>query len=109
MDQHGRRLNIKTLWAVVLIGIAYSILLYFQGSLTGSNKWDGIFGVVLGLYICSHPAANVVDLLFFRRGAQRQFSSKRSIVFWLVFNILVLLVGWLVIFLGTTRIVSTTD
>jgi len=109
MDQHGRRLNIKTLWAVVLIGIAYSILLYFQGTLTGSNKWDGIFGVVLGLYICSHPAANMVDLLFFRRGAQHQFSSKRSIVFWLVFNILVLLVGWFIIFLGTTRIVSTTD
>jgi len=109
MDQHGRRLNIKTLWAVVLIGVAYSILLYFQGSLTGSNKWDGIFGVVLGLYICSHPAANIVDLLFFRRGIPRQFSSKRSIALWLVFNLLVLLVGWLAIFLGTTRIVSTTD
>jgi len=109
MDQHGRRLNIKTLWAVVLIGVAYSILLYFQGSLTGSNKWDGIFGVVLGLYICSHPAANIVDLLFFRRAIPRQFSSKRSIVLWLVFNLLVLLVGWLAIFLGTTRIVSTTD
>ena len=109
MDQRRGTLNIKTLGAVILIGMAYSILLYFQGSLTGSNKWDGIFGVVLGLYICSHPAANMVDLLFFRRGIPRLFLSKRSIVLWLAFNILVLLVGWLVIFLGTTRIVSTTD
>jgi hypothetical protein len=109
MDKHGRRTNIKTLWAVVLIGMAYCILLYFQGSPTGSNKWDGIFGVVLGLYICSHPAANVVDLLFFRRGAQHQFSFKGSFVLWLVFNTLVLLVGWLAIFLGTTRIISATD
>jgi hypothetical protein len=109
MDKHGRRLNIKTLWAVVLIGMAYSLLLYFQGSPTGSNKWDGIFGVVLGLYICSHPAANMVDLLFFRRGIPRQFSLKGSLVLWLVFNILVLLVGWLAIFLGTTRIVIATD
>jgi len=109
MDQHWRGRNTKTLWAVVLLGIAYSGLLYFHGTLTGTNKWDGIIGVVLGLYICSHPAANVVDMLFFRRGGRRQFSSKRSTVLWLGLNMLVLLIGWLAIFIGTTRIVSIGD
>ena len=109
MDQHGRKLNIKTLWAVVLIGIAYSILLYFQGSLTGSNKWDGIFGVVLGLYICSHPAANLVDMFFYRQGIRHPFSSKRSALLWLALNVMVLFIGGIVIFTGTTQLIGKAD
>ena len=107
MNQDQRKHNIKMLWAVVLIGIAYDGLLYFQRTLTGRDNIDGIIGVLLVLYICSHPAANVVDALFFRRGARSQFSSKRSIVFWLVFNVMVLLIGWTVIFVGTTRLIGT--
>jgi hypothetical protein len=109
MDQHRRGHNTKTLWALFLLGIAYSSLLYYQRTLTDMNNVDGIIGVLLGLYICSHPAANVVDMLFFRRGGRRQFSSKRSTVLWLGLNMLVLLIGWLAIFIGTTRIVSTGD
>ena len=103
MKQHRRGRNIKTLWALILFGIAYSGLLHYQRTLTGMNEVDGIIGVLLGLYICSHPAANVVDMLFFRRGARHLFSSRRSAVLWLVLNIVVLLIGWVVIFIGTTR------
>jgi len=109
MDQHRRGHNIKTLWALVLLGIAYSSLLYYQRTLTGTNNVDGIIGVMLGLYICSHPAANVVDMLFFGRGARRQFSSRRSAGLWLALNMLVLLTGWLVIFVGTTRLIGKAD
>jgi uncharacterized membrane protein len=109
MDQHRRGHNIKTLWALVLLGIAYSSLLYYQRTLTGTNNVDGIIGVMLGLYICSHPAANVVDMLFFGRGARRQFASRRSAVLWLALNMLVLLTGWLVIFVGTTRLIGKAD
>jgi hypothetical protein len=109
MDQHWRGRNIKTLWGIVVIGIAYSSLLYYQHTLTGTDRVDGIIGVVLGLYICSHPAANLVDMLFFRRGARRQFSSGRSTLLWLALNMLVLLIGWTVIFLGTTRLVGKAD
>jgi hypothetical protein len=109
MDQHRRGRNIKTLWALFLLGIVYSSLLYYQRTLTGTNNVDGIIGVLLGLYICSHPAANVVDMLFFGRGARRQFSSRRSAVLWLALNMLVLLIGWIVIFVGTTRLVSRAD
>ena len=109
MDQHHRGPNIKTLWALVLLGIAYSSLLYYQRTLTGADNVDGIMGVLLGLYICSHPAANVVDMLFFWRGGRRQFSSRRSAVLWLALNILVLFIGWVVIFAGTTRLIGRTD
>jgi len=109
MDQDQRRHNIKMLWAIVLIGIAYSGLLYFQRTLTGSDNIDGIIGVLLGLYICSHPAANVVDVLFFRQGARNQFSSKRSVAFWLALNIMLLLIGWIVIFVGTTHLIGRAD
>ena len=106
MDQYRRGRNIKTLWAVVLFGITYSSLLYYQGTLTGANNVDGIIGVLFGLYICLHPAANLVDMLFFGRSARRQFPSKRSAVLWLAFNMLVLLIGWIVIFVGTTRFIG---
>ena len=109
MDQPRRGHNVKILWALVLLGIAYSSLLYSQRTLTGTDNVDGIVGVLLGLYICSHPAANVVDMLFFRRGGQRQFSSRGSAVLWLGLNMLVLLIGWLVIFVGTTRLIGRAD
>jgi membrane-associated protease RseP (regulator of RpoE activity) len=110
MDQHPRGLNVKTVWGSVLLGIVYSSLLYCHSTLTGTNSLDGIIGVLLGLYICSHPAANVVDILFFGQGARRrQFSSRRSALLWLALNALILLIGWISIFLGTTRLIVKAD
>ena len=109
MDQHRRGCNIKTLWTLLLLGIAYSSVLYYQPTLTGTNNMDGIIGVLLGLYLCSHPAANVVDMLFFGGRDRRQFSSRRSAGLWLALNMLVLLIGWIVIFVGTTRLVGRAD
>ena len=109
MDQHRRGHNTKMLWALALLGIGYSSLLYYQRTLTDMNNVDGIIGVLLGLYICSHPAANVVDMLFFRRSARGQFSSRQSTILWLALNMLVLLIGWIVIFVGTTRLVGRAD
>jgi len=106
MDQHQSGRNIKTLWALVLLGIAYSSLLYYQRTLTGTNKVDGIIGVLLGLFICSHPVANVLDTFFFSRGARSQFSSRFTAVLWLALNMIVLLIGWFVIFVGTSRLVD---
>jgi hypothetical protein len=91
---------------LILLGTVYCGLLHFQRTLTGTNMADGIIGVVLGLYICSHPAARLVDLLFYRRSIQRSFSSKGSALLWLALNGLVLLTGWLSIFIGTVRMVG---
>ena len=109
MEQHWRGRNIKMLWALILLGIAYSGILHYQRTLTGMDEVDGIIGMLLGLYICSHPAANVVDMLFFKWGARHPFSSRRSTVLWLALNIVVLLIGWVVIFVGTTRFFSKVD
>jgi hypothetical protein len=101
--------NIMTLSVVGVLGIAYSSLLYYRETLTGMNQVDGIVGVVLGLYICSHPAAHLVELLFYRRGIRYRFSSKRSVVLWLMLNALVLLIGGIVIFFGTIRLIGRSD
>jgi hypothetical protein len=97
------------LWVLVVLGIVYSSLLYTQPTLTGKNDLDGIIGVVLGLYICSHPAANLVDILFYRRGIRHQFSSRRYAILWVALNVLILLIGGIVIFIGTTRFIGKAD
>ena len=109
MDHYLRIHDSKRLWVLVLLGFVYSSLLYSQVMLTGSENLDGVIAVVFGLYVCSHPAANMVDLLFFRRAEGVQFSSGRSAVLWLMLNALVLLTGWFVIFLGTTRLICRSD
>jgi hypothetical protein len=109
MDQQPLGRKVITLSVFILLGIAYSTFLYFQPTLTGRHQLDGIIGVVLGLYISSHPAANLVDMLFYRRGIRYQFSSRRSVVLWLSLNVLVLLISGIVIFIGTTRLIGRTE
>ena len=109
MNQHSRRSNTRTLLALVVVGIVYCGLLYYRRTVTGTDLVDGIVGVVLGLYICSHPAANLVDMLFFRQSSPRPFSSRRSTALWLALNIIVLLIASFVIFSGTTRLVVRPD
>ena len=57
--------NPRTLWVLVLAGIVYGSLLRYLRTLTGITMLDGGIGVALGLYICAHPAANAINLLFF--------------------------------------------
>jgi len=109
MDQQRLGRKIITLSVLIVLGIAYSSLLYFRGTLTGMDHVDGIIGVVLGLYICSHPAAHLVDMLFYRRAIRYRFSSKRSVVLWLSLNVFVLVISGIVIFVGTTRLIGGTD
>ena len=92
-----------------MLGIAYSAFLYFESTLTGRYVLDGITGVVLGLYISSHPAAYLVEMLFYRRAMRYSFSSKPSLVLWLSLNVVVLFVSAMVIFVGTTRLIGRTD
>ena len=86
--------------------MAYSAWFYYLDSLTGSNTLDGTLSIVLGLYICSRPAANAIDLLFLERAAFRSAGSRWSNIRWLALNILTLLMGWIVIFIGTSCFTS---
>jgi nitrogen fixation protein FixH len=46
----------------------------------------------------------MVDLLFARH--RHSTSSERSVIGWLVLNMLVLFVGWIVITIGATQLVD---
>ena len=73
-------------------------LFHYRPVITGMHTLDGIVCVLLGLYLCAHPAAYVLDLLFFDRKIEERFSSAWNAVLWAALNMLVLLIGWLVIF-----------
>jgi hypothetical protein len=104
--QHRRPRGTGTLWALVLLAIGYAGLLLYVRTFTGTRLLDGAITVIVGLYVCSHPAANAVDLIFLQRGALREISSEWSGLGWLMLNVLVMFVGWLVIVIGATRFVG---
>jgi hypothetical protein len=95
--------NTRALWASVVAAAAYVVLLARLPALTGEPKVDGAIGVVLGLYTCSHPAANAIDALFYSRGALARASWRG--LGWLALNVAVMLVGWLAIVAGVTRLI----
>jgi hypothetical protein len=103
---HDRR---KTAILLALIGAAALYSLWFAGrrALTGNPTLDGALSVLFGLYICSRPAGNAIDLLFYERDSFR-FSQWNSLR-WLALNILALFMGWLVIYLGTTQLTSRAE
>ncbi len=105
---HKRRDIQKTgiLWAMLVLAAVYIVLLYSLHTLTGTNVLDGSIGILLGLYICSHPAANAVDVLFYERGAFQQLSSEWAGLRWLALNMLVLLAGDALIIVGAVQLFS---
>ena len=103
MDQYWRVRSPVVLWGCIVLALAYSFLVFSFSPLTGEVRLDGAIGVVLGLYVCSHPASNVLDLLFVDGGAGRGAASDRHGVAWYFLNLLVLLAGWFVVWTGLTR------
>jgi hypothetical protein len=105
MSQYRRIGSTRVLWGLLLLAIAYGSLGHYLRTLTGSSVLDGALGIILGLYICSHPAANAVDFLFLERGLSRRNSPAWGDLPWLALNVLVMLIGWLLIVVGATRFV----
>jgi hypothetical protein len=101
-----RKRNSGLLVVLLMLALVYIGLLFARVRLTGRGIVDGSLGVVLGLYICSRPAANAIDLLFYDRGSLSDMVSGPSGITWLVLNLLVMLAGWLVIVLGAIRTAS---
>jgi hypothetical protein len=98
--------NTRTLWLLILLAAVFCGLLYFRHGVTGRHMWDGFIGVALGLFICSRPAANAVDLLFAERFKLRQITSGWDGIAWLALNLLVFFVGFAVIMLGTRQLAA---
>jgi hypothetical protein len=103
--QHLRR-NTRVLWKLTLVAIAYLILLRVLPTSTRYPMLSGGIGVALGLYICAHPAANAVNMLFFERYTLQGIRSDGPLIRWLALNLFVLLMGWMVVFAGLRRLVD---
>jgi TRAP-type C4-dicarboxylate transport system permease large subunit len=103
--QRRNKRNVSALWTLVLIAIAYGGVIRYLHTLTGSAVLDGSIGLALGLYLCSHPAANAVDVLLFERDTMSRI-SEWPVVRWLALNLLVLLTGRMVVFIGLRRLVD---
>ena len=99
--QHSRSLT--RLWVVGSLGILYGAVFALRPALLGSPVLAGSVGVLLGLYICSHPAANGIDMLFYERVGRYVERPPQAETIWLLLNIAVLLVGLVVIIIGATR------
>jgi hypothetical protein len=73
---------------------------------TGRALLVGALGVLFGLFVCSRAAANMIDLLLFDRFIFSRRSTRRSDLLWIGLNLLTLLIGWITIIEGTTRLVA---
>ena len=104
MEEPRRGRNYRTLGLVSVLALLYIGWMNFQRTITGMPQLDGTIGVLLGLFICSRPAANMLDLLF----AQRNYatSSEWPTIRWVALNGLVLFLGWLVITIGATQLIE---
>ncbi len=103
MDRKKRFSKMVLLCSLVLVALVYGYLLNVQQPMAGTNTRDGIIGVLLGLFICSQPAANFLDALLFGRYLQLQRATIGFELLWWALNVLVLVVGWNVIFIGMVR------
>jgi len=103
MNQSKRERNSRWLGGLILLGMICSSLLHFGVRLTGIHQFDGIAGVMLGLYICSKPAENVLDMLLFGRYAPLRITNQWSYYLWWILNAITLFVGWVEIVAALIR------
>jgi hypothetical protein len=97
--EHGNRNRLITLLILAIPAFAYLIIIQQRAALTGQNRFDGIIGAMLGLYMCSLAAADMIDMLF----THLQKWSGLTGFQWLALNMAFLLLGLIVIITGTTR------
>ncbi len=95
----GNRRRIITLLFLTLPALGYIVVTQQQIVTTGGDRLAGTIGVMLGLYVCSLAAADLLDLMF----ARWPRLSKITDVQWFALNTAFLLLGITVIIVGTTR------
>lgn len=95
------------LWGLIVLAVVYSVVLRSLRTLIGLPMLDIFISVAFGLYICSHPAANAIKMLYQERHSLREIASDWEILRWLGLNLLVLLVGWMVIFFGLVQFAAS--
>lgn len=96
MKRRSLRSNIGLI-VLVVVAFAYGV---FESTVFAPVQWDGAVGVVLGLFICAQPAANLIDALY------RTTRERRTESAWLAptLNILAMAAGIIIIVIGTTQL-----
>jgi hypothetical protein len=94
-------------WSIVIAAV-YGALLYLWHGILGDAVLDGAIGIVLGLYTCSHPASYFLNLLFFERGSVPDDPRVPTGWSWAGFNVVVMIVGWLVVVVGAMQMAGST-
>ena len=92
-----------TLSLLFVLAIAY---LLWQASLpdvTPNDRAYGIAGMLLGLFICSRPARNGIDVLIFERHSLRRAMHGAKGLAWLCLNAIVMIAGCFVVVMGAMR------
>jgi len=105
----GSSRNLRDVWILILLAAAcvcYLAALALIPLMPGFERIEGIVGVVLGLYVCAHPARHFMDLLLYRKIEGERFPSARSMAAWLALNGVVMLGGWVVIVAGVMRLTA---
>jgi hypothetical protein len=100
------RLDKKPLLIQLVLALAYGVPLVLLDTLTQSAILDGAIGVLLGLYVCSLPARNALEVMFANRFAPGLIWRSRAGRGWLALNGLVVLAGWTAILLGMVSLVG---
>ena len=103
MGMEWIRQKTRFLYFLLVISGIYSGLLYFHVPLTTIIRIDGTVGVILGIYACAHPAANVVDVLLYGRYLSVLNLPAPTLVYWWIVNAVVMFSGLLVFVLGLLR------
>jgi hypothetical protein len=91
-----------------LVGLSFFFVGWvgYFGRLTDNSRLDGSIGMLLGLFICSHPASNVLDMLLFMSADVREsITASFAGRCWLLLNLLAMVAGWVTIFSGALRFV----
>jgi hypothetical protein len=97
----------RTLVILLPVAAAYVTWQAVAPAASGHEWLDSTIGIVLGLYICSRPAANGIDLFFAERGTLQRIFTRASGVEWVLLNAAVMIAGWFVIMTAASRLPQT--
>lgn len=102
MMRHRTR-SIGLLLGLILLAAITSGIIHTRSVFAPSDWVEGTLGVMLGLFICSRPAAYLLDLLY-----QAHYTGPPKLWIWLTLNLLTLLAGVIVVFIGVMQFTRST-
>jgi hypothetical protein len=98
-----RKRSIGLLLGLILLAVITSGMIYTRSVFAPPDWLEGTLGVIAGLFICSRPTAYLLDLLY-----QSYYTGPPKLWIWLALNLLTLLAGVIVVFLGIMQFTRST-